>query len=265
MKTIIDTHAHVLNESYKEDLHNVIKQMQENNTIAYNISYDLKSSKETLLLNEQYDFLIPVIGIHPNDTKGWNQSMLDELESLISDKVAAIGEIGLDYHYEGYDKEEQAKAFVQQIELAGKYNLPIVVHTRDSLEDCYEIVKNYPNQKFLFHSWSGDKELTKKYLDISENVYFSYNGIITFKNAQLQQEIIKEIPLDKLMFETDCPWLSPTPFRGKTNYPWRTKEVLEYSAELLNISFDELNEININNANLFYKKSIEKNIIKPNN
>ncbi len=258
MKLIVDTHAHVLNKSYGEELTNVINEMKKNNTIAYNISYDIKSSKETLALNKEYNFLIPVIGVHPNDTNDWTDETLIEIESLISDNVAAIGEIGLDYHYEGYDKETQAKAFIQQIELAIKYELPIVVHTRDSLEDCYEIVKNYPQAKFLFHSWSGDKEMTEKYLSISDSIYFSYNGILTFKNATLQQEVIKLIPMDKLLFETDCPWLSPTPFRGKTNYPWRTKEVIEYASELFGISFEEMNDINNKNAKSFYKVNYDQ-------
>ncbi len=253
MKVIIDTHAHVVKKSYQDELINVINEMRDNNTIAFNISYDINSSKEVLELNREYETLIPVIGVHPGDCQGWNQSMLIELESLITDKVAAIGEIGLDYHYDNYDKEEQAKAFIDQIELAIKYNLPIVVHTRDSLEDCYEIVKNYSEAKFLFHSWSGDKEMTEKYLSISNNIYFSYNGILTFKNAEMQQEVIKEIPLDRLLFETDCPWLSPVPFRGKTNYPWRTKEVIEFASELLGISFDDLNNTNNKNAYKFYK------------
>ncbi len=254
MKTIIDTHAHVLKASYKEELTNVIEEMKEKNIIAYNISYDINSSIETVELSKQYDFLIPVVGVHPNDSKGWGEEMLNSLKEIISNnQVAAIGEIGLDYHYEGYDKETQKKAFIDQIELAMELKLPIVVHTRDSLEDCYEIIKNYPDQKFLFHSWSGDEEMTRKYLSVSNNVYFSYNGIITFKNAELQKEIVKLIPIDRLMFETDCPWLSPVPFRGKENYPWRTKEVIEYTSELLNLSFDELNDINNKNAKEFYK------------
>ncbi len=254
MKTIIDTHAHVLKASYKEELTNVIEEMKQKNIIAYNISYDINSSIETVELSKQYDFLIPVVGVHPNDSKGWGEEMLNSLKEIISNnQVAAIGEIGLDYHYEGYDKETQKKAFIDQIKLAMELKLPIVVHTRDSLEDCYEIIKNYPDQKFLFHSWSGDKEMTRKYLSVSNNVYFSYNGIITFKNAELQKEIVKLIPIDRLMFETDCPWLSPVPFRGKENYPWRTKEVIEYTSGLLNLSFDELNDINNKNAKEFYK------------
>ncbi len=254
MKTTIDTHAHVLKKSYGDELNDIINKMKDEDTVAYNISYDINSSKEVLELHETHEHLIPVIGVHPVDAKGWNESILNEIESLITDNVAAIGEIGLDYYHEPFDKDEQARAFIDQIELSIKYNLPVVVHTRDSLDDAYEIIKNYPQVKFLVHSWSGDLELTKKFMEISNNIYFSFNGILTFKNATMQQEVIKIIPIDRLMFETDCPYLSPTPYRGKTNYPWRTKQVIEFAAELLNIDVVKLNDINNVNAKEFYKK-----------
>lgn len=249
---IIDTHAHVTTWSYKEEHQSVIDKMKERNVIAYNIGTTLKDSREILDLNEQYEYLLPVIGIHPGEVDSLTEGWEEELETLIQRNPKAIGEIGLDYHYEGYDGEYQKEVFIKQIEIAGKHNLPIVVHTRDSLEDCYEIVKNYPEQKFLFHSWSGDVEMTKKYMSISDNIYFSYNGILTFKNAELQREVIKTIPINRIMFETDCPYLSPVPKRGKTNYPWRTKYTIEFAANHLGLSFDELNESNNNVAKDFY-------------
>lgn len=251
MKTT-DTHAHVNSWSYKEELEEVIDKMIERNVTAYNIGTTLTDSKEILDLHDNYEFLLPVIGVHPGEVdsivEGWEQ----ELEELIKRNPKAIGEIGLDYHYDNYDEKLQKEVFIKQIEIASQHNLPIVVHTRDSLEDCYEIIKNYPNQKFLLHSWSGDVEMTEKYRSISNNIYFSYNGILTFKNAQLQQEVIKTIPLDRLLFETDCPYLSPVPKRGKTNYPWRTKYTIEFAAQLLNIKVKELNESNNKVAKDFY-------------
>ncbi len=254
MKKIIDTHAHVVERSYGDDLYKVIDEMRLNNTVAYNIGTDIEDSKEIINLSKDHPHLIPVIGVHPCDTQDWDETIVNELDSLVDNSIAAIGEIGLDYFHEPYDKEEQKRAFIDQIEIAIKHNLPVVVHTRESLEDCYNIVKNYPNVKFLFHSWSGDVEMTNKYLSISNNIYLSYNGILTFKNAQLQNEVIKHIPKDRLLFETDCPWLSPTPFRGKTNYPWRVEEVIKYAADLFDVSFDEMNEINNKNTKDFYKR-----------
>lgn len=252
MTKIIDTHAHVNKWSYEDELSDVIEKMISKNVYAYNIGTNLDDSKIILELSKQYKNLLPVIGIHPEAVLELPSDWFEQLESMITSDVAAIGEIGLDYHYEPYDKELQKKIFIKQIELAGKHNLPIVVHTRDSLEDCYEIVKNYPKQKFLFHSWSGDSELTKKYIQTSDNFYFSYNGILTFKNAQMQKEVIKEIPVNRLMFETDCPFLSPMPKRGQTNYPWRTRNTIEYASELLGVSFKELNDSNNKVAKDFY-------------
>lgn len=256
---IIDTHGHVLSTSYNDDLEKVINETKKNNMVVFNISFDLDSSKETLNLFKKHNNLIPVIGIHPLDSKGYKKEWISELEELINDDVAAIGEIGLDYHYEEYNKETQFQVFNDQIILAAKYNLPVVVHTRDSLEDCYDVIKNYPNQKFLLHSWSGDIDLTKKFLEISDNIYFSFNGIITFKNALLQKEVIKILPIDKIMFETDCPYLSPTPFRGEVNVPLRTKNVIEYVAEHLKMSFEDLNNFNTKNALEFF--NVKKELI----
>ncbi len=252
MKTI-DTHAHVTKRSYEDKLDEVIKTLNEENTIAYNIGTCIEDSKEIIELSSKHENLIPVIGVHPCDTQGWNESMAKELDDLVFDGIAAIGEIGLDYYHEPFNKEEQAIAFKQQIEIAIKHELPVVVHTRESLDDCYEIVKDYKDVKFLFHSWSGDVEMTKRFLETSNNFYFSYNGILTFKNAKLQQEVIKHIPINKLMFETDCPWLSPTPHRGEKNFPWRTKLTIEFASEILGIEKSELNEINNKNAKEFYK------------
>ncbi len=252
MNKIIDTHAHVTNRAYKEELENVIQEMVIKNTYAYNIGTTLEDSVEIIELSKKHKNLIPVIGVHPCDVQGWDESFVSTIEGLVDDSIAAIGEIGLDYYHEPYDKEEQKRAFIDQIEIAKKFNLPIVVHTRESLEDCFEIVKNYPEVKFLFHSWSGDKEMTEKYLSVSDNFYFSYNGILTFKNAPLQQEVINYIPSDRLLFETDCPWLSPVPHRGQLNFPWRTKDVIKFAAELLGMTFEELNDRSNANAKAFY-------------
>lgn len=257
---IIDTHAHVLEDSYKNELSNVIKKLKEKEIISFNISYDIPSSKESLSLFENNKHIIPVIGIHPSNTKEYSKNVLNELENLINNNVVAIGEIGLDYHYNDYDKEKQKEAFIDQIELAKKYDLPIVIHTRDSLNDCYDVIKNYQNQKFLLHSWSGNVEITKKFLSISNNIYFSYNGIITFKNANIQNEVINFIPKNKILFETDCPYLSPVPFRGKTNYPWMVEEVLKYCSKKMGITFDEINDYNIKNTLSFFK--VKKELLK---
>ncbi len=250
---LIDTHAHILKSSFKEGLETVIKDLNTREMKSINVAFDIDSSVEALNIFKTNKNIFPTVGIHPSDTKKYNLKQLKRIESLITSDIVAIGEIGLDYHYDGYDKETQKKAFIDQIELAKKYSLPIIIHTRDSLDDCYEIIKNYPNQKFLLHSWSGDIKMTKNFLKISNNIYFSYNGIITFKNALIQNETIGSIPIERIMFETDCPYLSPVPHRGKTNYPWRVEEVIKYCAKKLNIEFNKLNDINIKNAYDFFE------------
>ncbi len=254
MNKFTDTHAHVTQRSFEDKLDEVITELVATNTYAYNIGTTIEDSKEIVELSKKNKNLIPVVGVHPCDTQNWNESMINELEEILQNEkgIAAIGEIGLDYYHEPFNIEEQKKAFIDQIELANKYKMPIVVHTRESLNDCYDIIKNYKETKFLLHSWSGDVEMTKKFLGISDNIYFSYNGILTFKNAQLQQKTIPSIPLNRLMFETDCPWLSPVPHRGKKNFPWRVQHTIEFAAELLNIEYNELNNINNKNAKDFY-------------
>lgn len=248
---LIDTHAHVIKDSY-ENINEVIETINEKNLVVFNIGFDLKSSIEIKEISKRNPNILPVIGFHPVDSKDLKDIDFDNLEKLINDKIAAIGEIGLDYHYEGFDKEEQKKTFIKQIEIANKYNLPIVIHTRDSLDDCYEIIKKYKDTKFLLHSWSGDIEMTKKYLEISDNIYFSYNGILTFKNAITQKEAIKHIPINRILFETDCPYLTPVPYRGQTNYPWFVENTINYASELLNIEYKNLMQILEENTTNFY-------------
>lgn len=249
---IIDTHSHILRKSYVGEFELVFNKLKEDKNILINVSYDLTSSQEVMDLYKENRLLFPSIGIHPDVASDVTNEMLIQLEEMITEDVVSIGEIGLDYHYPNFDAQKQKQLFICQIEIAIKHNLPVIIHTRDSIEDCYEIIKNYPNQKFLLHSWSGTKQQTNKFLKISDNIYFSFNGIITFKNAKLQKETLKLIPIKKLLFETDCPYLSPTPFRGKKNYPWRVKEVIEFSSNELEINFNKLNKINSENAISFF-------------
>jgi TatD DNase family protein len=149
---MIDTHAHILKEYYKDDLEKVISESLLKLDKIINIAFSVESSKEIVELSKKHENIYSVIGVHPNDSKGMTISDVIELEKLIDDKVVAIGEIGLDYHYEGYDKEEQKEVFISLIELAQRHNLPVVIHSREANEDTIEIIKNYKDVKFLFHS-----------------------------------------------------------------------------------------------------------------
>lgn len=247
----IDTHAHLLKQYYP-NIDETIAKTLSTVPFIFNIAFDYESSEEVLELAKKHQQLKPIIGLHPSEFPTFKAKQIHQLEKLINSDVIAIGEIGLDYHYPKYNKIAQKTAFIAQIELAKKHQLPIVIHSRDSLVDCYEIIKKYPNQKFLFHSWSGDEILTKKILKSLPNVYFSYNGIITFKNAQLQRDVLKIIPLNKLFLETDCPYLSPMPFRGQQNFPDRVSLIYQFVANELTITIEELaKQINLNVTTFF--------------
>lgn len=251
---LVDTHAHVLKKSWT-NYDEVLKRTVENIYYLFNIAFDLKSTNEVIALNKTHHNFFPVVGIHPNHSEINDAKNLLELEDIIKKNITnivAIGEIGLDYFRLKNTKEQQNELFIKQILLARKFNLPIVVHTRDSLHECWEIIKQYPDQKFLLHSWSGDIQLTTKILKKSENIWFSFNGIITFKNALMQKEVLKIIPLDKLLIETDCPYLTPVPIRGRPNIPENVRYVLAYCANLLTINIEDFILQTSKNAQEFY-------------
>lgn len=252
----IDTHAHLIKQiNYDKDLDENIKINLEKLEFIVNISIDLETSNEVIKLNEKYPKLLPVIGIHPTDSNNINvEETIIKLEKLINNKVVALGETGLDYYWE-HNKENQKKSFIAHIELGIKHNLPIVVHARNSHEDIYEIIKNYPNVKFLLHSWGGTLSLTKKFLKM-ENIYFSFSGVLTFKNASEVRELLKLIPKEKILFETDSPYLTPVPFRGKINFPEYVIYVIEEASKIYNISVEEMIRISFKTFLNFFKFEI---------
>ena len=252
MKTI-DIHTHLLKKFY-DDLETEIKEVLEENKFVINIGFNLISSIEIIETNKKYENVLACIGIHPDDCNESISNDLKELEKLMianKEKIVAIGEIGLDY-YRDHDKIKQKENFIHQIKLAEKYNFPIIIHSRESLEDVYEIVKEYPNIKFLLHSWSGDSFLTKKYLDL-KNIWFSFNGVLTFKNGKNQQESIKQVPINKIFLETDSPYLTPVPFRGKKNSSKYVKYVYQEASKILGININTLMEQIEKNIKEFFK------------
>lgn len=239
----IDTHAHLIKSmDYKTDLDINIKENLEELEYIVNIGLDIESSKEILELNLKYERLLPVIGIHPTDANEINvNESIKILDEMITDKVIAIGETGLDYHWE-HNTENQKKSFIAHIELARKHNLPVVIHSRKSHEDVYEIVSKYNDVKFLLHSWSGDKDITIKLIEM-ENIWFSISGVVTFKNAPEVREMVEVIPINKLLFETDSPFLTPEPFRGRVNFPKYVTYVVNQAAKTYNITEEEMIKI----------------------
>jgi len=191
------------------------------------------------------------VGFHPHSAKLFNEAGYDELITLAQQpKVVAIGEIGLDYYYDNSPREQQKYAFRRQMALAKELDLPVVIHSRDATKDTIDIIKEFPDVRCLLHCYSGSLETAREYLAMGH--YISIAGPVTFKNASRLQEVAKNIPLDRLLIETDCPYLAPVPMRGKQNEPAYVKYVAEKLAELQHVSFEELVKQTMENTIKFF-------------
>ncbi len=230
----VDSHAHIFLEDFQEDLDEVLNRAKESG-VDYIIvpATDIETSKKILELVEKYDFIYGAVGVHPHDTKDWTNDNLTVIEELAKhEKIVAIGEIGLDYFYDFSPKEKQIEAFKAQIELAIKLDLPIIVHNRDSDNDMMEIIRQYCGSglKAQFHCYNSTLENANELLAM--NYFISFTGNITFKNADDLREIATNIRLDQVLLETDSPFMTPVPNRGKRNEPANVKLVAEKLAEL---------------------------------
>lgn len=248
---IIDTHTHIYDERFEEDFGTVMKNIEEQMEEIVSIGFDLESSKKSIDLANKYSFVHAVIGVHPVDIKKLNDEVEKELEklALTEKKVVAIGEIGLDYHWMEDPEEVQKEGFRKQIELARRVKLPIVIHTREALQDTLDILKEYKNVGGILHCYPGSYEAAKPFLD---RYYIGVGGTVTFKNNRKTKELVKELSLDKIVLETDCPYLTPVPFRGKRNEPIYTKYVAEEIARIKEISVEEVINITTENAKKIY-------------
>ena len=230
---MIDTHCHILKEDY-DNQDEVIKNMKESIIIVSGASP--KDTEEIIELIEKYKNVYGTIGIHPEYAKTYKEEDIKKLEKYITHpKIVGIGEIGLDYHYGEEDKENQKELFIKQINLANKYNKTIVIHSRDAKEDTYNIIEKYKNKetKCNMHCYSYDLEMAKK---LTQNdITLGIGGILTFKNEKTLKEIVKEIDLKYLLLETDSPYLTPEPFRGKKNEPQNIKYVAKTISEIKEI------------------------------
>ncbi len=253
---IIDTHTHINHEDFvgREKLY--IACAYENNVqLFFNVGWDLISSKLALKQANENKKIYAILGIHPNDATLAKESDYEELKEILkSPKVVAVGEIGLDYHYE-FDEETkriQKDAFIRQINLANELNLPVSIHSRDAMKDTIDVLKMHPiNKKGVFHCYGGSLESAQELMKMG--FYFGVGGSVTFKNAKKLQEVIKNIPLDLILTETDSPYLTPHPYRGKQNNSSYLNLVIEKIAELKNITTEEVEkQIELNVKNLFH-------------
>ena len=248
-----DSHAHYNDEKFEVDRDEIIGELYaEGITKITCPGYNIKSSQFAIDISRKYDQIFATVGISPNDIEDMEVEDLDKIYEIAqNDKVVAIGEIGLDYYWNKENKEKQKEFFIKQIEIADKLNLPIVIHCRDAVMDILDILKNKacPQKRGIFHCCMLNKELIKEAVKLG--FYISFSGNITFKTAK-PEESVNEVPLDKILIETDSPYLAPEPFRGKRNDSGNVKLVAQKIAEIKNLSLEEIAKATYENAKKIY-------------
>ena len=250
-----DSHAHLDSDYFTSDRHELITSLQTELDGIVNPGCDAESSAFAVELAEKYDFIYAAVGWHPENLTGMPANYLDMLAAwAVHPKVVAIGEIGLDYYWkENEPKEVQKRVFMEQIELAKQFDLPIIIHDRDAHGDMLEMFqKEVTGVQAVFHCYSGSVEMAKELA--KRGYYFGFGGTSTYKNAQKVREIMQFVPKDLILFETDCPYLTPVPYRGKRNNPGYVELTARNAAEVLNMDFDELAAITTANVKRLFKK-----------
>ncbi|MFL0247539.1 TatD family hydrolase [Candidatus Clostridium stratigraminis] len=254
MLNIFDSHAHYDDESFNEDRETVIKELKANGIVGVlNCGATLEGARASVRLANTYDFFYAAVGIHPEDANSFDDSVLAELRNMAkNEKVRAIGEIGLDYYYkENPPREIQKSVFRAQMRLAGELKLPVVIHDRDAHEDTINILKDYPEVKGVLHCFGGSIEFARECLKLG--YYIGFTGVVTFKNAKKIVEVAKEVPLERILVETDCPYMAPAPYRGERNRSDFIKYIIEKLSELKGISEEEIAAATINNVKKMLK------------
>ena len=247
-----DTHTHLDDEKFDQDRELVIENLKkEGVSLAVNVGADLTSSKNSIALAEQYDFIYAAVGIHPNEVGEMQDEDLETLADMAKhEKVVAIGEIGLDYHYDEPGRDVQKLWFEKQLRLAQALNMPFIVHDRDAHQDTLELLKKVGYYNGVMHCFSGSCEMAKILLDLG--FYISIAGQVTFKNAPKVKEVAKMVPADRLFIETDSPYLTPEPHRGERNNSANVKFTCAKIAELKGICAAELAKVTLENGKKFY-------------
>lgn len=249
MNNIFDSHAHYDDEQFDEDRGKLLLELNESGVAGIlNMSSDYRSIETTRILTETYPFIYGACGIHPENAYEYNESVRSEMIHLLkTEKFRAVGEIGLDYYWESNPPRDiQKKVFRDQMEIAKSLGMPVVLHDRDAHGDILQIVREFPSVTGIFHSFSGSVEMARE--AVSLGYYLGISGVATFKNARKLPEVIVEIPLDRLLLETDAPYMAPVPYRGKRNRSDYLIYVAEKIAELKGKNVEEVLEATSDNA-----------------
>ena len=250
---LFDTHAHLDDHAFDADRRELIASLPGQGIgLLMNPGCSFESSRNAIALAEEYDFIYAAVGSHPDVADEVDDALIAEYRELCKHpKVKAIGEIGLDYHYEDIPRDIQKRAFRLQMELAAELDLPVIVHEREAHEDGLKIVDEFPEVKGVFHCYSGSLELAKEL--VKRGWYIGFTGVLTFKNARKAVEVAANIPLDRIVLETDCPYMSPEPFRGKRNDPGKLYRMAEKLAEIRGLSMEEVQAITVENGKQLYR------------
>lgn len=252
---IFDTHSHYDDEAFDQDRHELLGSLRDKGVgQLVNVGADMASSKEALALAKQYDFIHAALGVHPSEVADLTEADMDWIRSHASEeKVVAIGEIGLDYHWDEPEPAMQRKWFLRQIQLAREVQLPVIIHSRDAAAETMELLKETKAYECggVIHCYSYSPEMAQEYVKMG--YFIGVGGVVTFKNAKKLKETVKEIPLESIVLETDCPYLAPEPFRGKRNCSLYISYVAEKIAELKGISAEEVIRQTEENAKQLYQ------------
>ena len=251
---LFDTHVHLNDPCFDADRKELMDSLPEKGiSLAMNAGCSLESSREGLTMAARYPYLYCSVGSHPDAADEVCDRVLEEYRKMCREnpKVKAIGEIGLDYHYEDIPRDIQKKAFIAQMELAREMDLPVIVHERDAHEDGMAIVEQFPTVKGVFHCYSGSAEMAKQLTKLGW--YIGFTGVLTFKNARKAVETAQSIPLEQIVIETDCPYMAPEPFRGKRNDPSMVYRMAEQLAQIRGISVEDAQRITYENGKRLYR------------
>ncbi len=251
---IFDTHAHLDDHAFDADRAELLTRLpQEGIALVLNPGCSLESSRNAIALTREQDWIYAAVGSHPDAADEVEDAVLAQYRQMAQEnpKVRAIGEIGLDYHYEDIPREIQQRAFRAQMALARELGLPVIVHEREAHEDGMKIVEEFPTVTGVFHCYSGSLEMAK--VLIRRGWYIGFGGVLTFKNARKAVEVAAEIPLERIVLETDCPYMSPEPFRGRRNDPTRLHLVAQRLAQLRGLSEEEIQAVTLENGKRLYR------------
>lgn len=254
MRKIFDTHAHYDSVEFDKDRDELLMSMREQGVERIvNVCADFEDLSKTLDLVDKYPFIYGAAGIHPTSTDALTEENFEQVrQAALHNKIQAIGEIGLDYYWEDVEHEIQKKWFIRQLNLAKELNKPIIIHSREAAQDTLEIIKDAggADLEMVIHCFSYSKEMAREYLNMGH--YLGVGGVVTYKNGRRLKEVVEYAPLDRILLETDCPYLTPVPFRGKRNSSEKLQYVVEEIANLKNITTDEVLETTWDNACRFY-------------